>query len=154
MRCQAENAGLVIKAAPLHVQLKHLACGVNVIPAAMSNRPSTSSTTHTQQIAPTVPAAVQALAVPTPLLIDSQLPAYLLPCILSLLRESTGQVVRRKRQKEDELREEGLLPPIRNGKGKGKASEEEMSEVIEREALEKIERMGLMVGGYIAEKCV
>ena len=119
---------------------------------AMSNRPSTSSTTYTQQIAPTVPAAIHALAAPTPLLIDSQLPAYLLPCVLALLRGSAGHVVRRKRREENELREEGLLPPLETGKGKGKATEEEMSEVVEGEALKRVERIGLMVGGYVAEK--
>lgn len=117
----------------------------------MSNRPSTSSTTHTQQIVPTVPPAIHALAAPTPSLIDSQLPVYLLPCVLALLRESAGHVVRRKRREENELREEGLLPAV-DGKGKGKASEEEISEVIEGEALKRVERIGLMVGGYIAEK--
>ncbi len=117
----------------------------------MSNRPSPSSTTHTQQIVPTVPPAIHALAAPTPSLIDSQLPVYLLPCVLALLRESAGHVVRRKRREENELREEGLLPAV-NGKGKGKASEEEISEVIEGEALKRVERIGLMVGGYIAEK--
>lgn len=116
----------------------------------MSNRPSTSSTTHTQQIAPTVPPAVHALAAPTPLLIDSQLPSYLLPCVLALLRESSGHVVRQKRREEEELREEGLLPPL--DKGKGKASEAEMKELIEGEALKRVERIGLMVGGYVAEK--
>lgn len=39
-------------------------------------------------------------------------------------------------------------------KGKGRASEEEINEVIESEAMRRVERMGLKVGGYIAEKSV
>ena len=116
----------------------------------MSTRPSTSSTTHTAQIAPTVPAAIRALAAPTPSLIDNQLPSYLLPCVLNLLRDSAGHVIRRKRREEDDLREEGLLPVL--DKGKGKATEEDLENVVQEEAAKRVERMGLMVGGYVAEK--
>lgn len=116
----------------------------------MSGRPSTSSSAHPAQITPTVPQAIHILANPSPLLIDSQLPSYLLPAILNLLRESTGHVSRKKRAEEDELREEGLLPPLGVDKGKRKAVEEE----IEDEARRKVERIGLMVGGYVAEKRV
>ena len=119
----------------------------------MSNRLSSSSTTHAQQIAPTVPQAIHALAAPTPLLIDAQLPCYLIPCVLALLRQSASHVVRRKTRDEEELREEGLLPPGNTARGKGKASEEEEAkELIESEALKRLERIGLMLGGFVAEK--
>jgi hypothetical protein len=115
----------------------------------MSGRPSTSSATHTQS-APTVPPAIHNLASPPPSLIDSQLPAYLLPNVLDLLRESTNHVISRKRKEEDALREEGLVP----GKGKGKATAEDEARAVEEETNRKVERIGLMVGSYIAEKCV
>jgi hypothetical protein len=115
----------------------------------MSGRPSTSSATHTQS-APTVPPAIHNLAVPPPSLIDSQLPSYLLPNVLDLLRESTNHVISRKRKEEDTLREEGLLP----GKGKGKATPEDEARAVEEEMNRKVERIGLMVGSYIAEKYV
>jgi hypothetical protein len=113
----------------------------------MSGRPSTSSATHTQS-APTVPPAIHNLASPPPSLIDSQLPSYLLPNVLDLLRESTNHVISRKRTEEDALREEGLLP----GKGKGKATPEDEARAVEEETNRKVERIGLMVGSYIAEK--
>jgi hypothetical protein len=109
------------------------------------SRPSTSSTSHTQQIIPTVPSQIHTLAAPTPSLVDAQLPSYLLPCVLDLLRDSSKHVIQKKRKLEDELREEGLLP-----KEKGKAKED----MVEQEMARKVERMGLMAGGYIAEKWV
>ncbi|KAK8854814.1 hypothetical protein IAR55_003553 [Kwoniella newhampshirensis] len=122
----------------------------------MSNRPSTSSA-HLP-ILPTIPPALHLLATPTPTLIDSQLPSYLLPPVLELLRESSAHVIRRKRAEEDELRKEGLLPPLQ-GKGKGRAAngggggeEEDEKRLIDAELGKRIERIGLMVGGYIAEK--
>ncbi|WWD19037.1 hypothetical protein CI109_103495 [Kwoniella shandongensis] len=119
----------------------------------MSNRPSTSST-HLP-ILPTIPPALHHLAIPTPTLIDSQLPNYLLPPVLDLLRDSSAYVIRRKRAEEDELRKEGLLPPSsgQQVKGKGKAGDdEEEKRLIEEELGKRVERIGLMVGGYIAEK--
>jgi hypothetical protein len=106
---------------------------------------------------------VHALASPTPLLIDAQLPGYLLPPVLSLLRDSAAHVVRQKRSAEDALRAEGLLPGTGpgtdtngngngNGKGKGRAAEDDEAELIEGEMMKRVERIGLMVGGYIAEK--
>jgi hypothetical protein len=93
------------------------------------------------------------MANPPPALIDAQLPAYLLPAVIDLLRDSTAHVIRKKLREEDELREEGLLPPVprpkHSDKGKGKASEEEQ---VRDELEKKVERMGLMMGGYIAEK--
>jgi hypothetical protein len=117
----------------------------------MSGRPSTSSATHTQT-APTVPPVIHNLAAPPPLLIDSQLPSYLLPNVLDLLRESTRHVISKKRKEEDTLREEGLLPVTENGKGKGKATAEDEDRAVEEEMNRKVERIGLMVGSYIAEK--
>ncbi|ORY35608.1 NO signaling/Golgi transport ligand-binding domain-containing protein [Naematelia encephala] len=112
----------------------------------MSTRPSTSSSAQPTQIAPTVPPPIHILANPIPALIDSQLPSYLLPYVIDAIRQSTAHVMERKKAQEDELRAEGLLPPLE--KGKGRASPEE----IEDEALKKVERIGLMVGGFIAVK--
>jgi hypothetical protein len=118
----------------------------------MSGRPSTSSASHTQT-APTVPPAIHNLAAPPPLLIDSQLPSYLLPNVIDLLRDSTKHVITRKRKEEDALREEGLLPLDQGkGKGKGKATAEDEAKAVEEEMNRKVERIGLMVGSYIAEK--
>ena len=116
--------------------------------ASMSGRPSASSTTHTQPVAPTVPAAIHALADPPPTLIDSHLPSYLLPEVLRCLQESSSHVIRRKRKLEDEYRAEGLIPRD-NGKRKGP---EDDKRLIDAEIAGKIERMGLMVGGYVAER--
>ncbi|WWC63262.1 uncharacterized protein I303_105862 [Kwoniella dejecticola CBS 10117] len=132
----------------------------------MSSRPSTSST-HLP-IPPSIPPALHALANPPPALIDAQLPNYLLPNVLDLLRDSSRHVIRRKRAQEDSLRAEGLLPPLSSlsslslekgqGKGKGKQvlteqeEEEEQNKLVEQEVAQKVERVGWMVGGYIAEK--
>lgn len=120
----------------------------------MSARQSTSSAAHAhnQQIAPTVPQAIHALAAPVPSLIDAQLPNYLLPCVLDLVRDSTRHVLRRKRKEQDDLREEGLHPPLDKGKGRANDDQDEEASLVEEESRKKIERMGLMVGGYIAEK--
>jgi hypothetical protein len=91
------------------------------------------------------------MAAPTPALIDSQLPNYLLPCVLDLLRSSSLHVVQRKRKQEDELRAEGLLPPLDKGKAKATAEDEERR-LIAEETAKRVERIGLMVGGYVAEK--
>lgn len=121
----------------------------------MSGRPSTSSASHTQT-APTVPPAIHNLAAPPPQLIDSQLPSYLLPCVLDLLRDSTRHVISKKRDEEVSIREDGLLPSSGNltddVKGKGKASDEDEEKAVEEELNRKVERIGLMVGGYVAEK--
>ncbi|OCF42700.1 transporter particle component [Kwoniella heveanensis CBS 569] len=126
----------------------------------MSARPSTSST-HLPP-APSIPPAIHHLATPAPILIDSILPSYLLPNVLNLLRDSSRSVVRRKKEEEDQLRAEGLLPPLQSdtsgqgqgqGKGKGKVDEGHEEERLVEVALgKKVERIGLMVGGYIAEK--
>lgn len=79
--------------------------------------------------------------------------------MLDLLRDSTRHVIQKKRKEEDELREEGFLPPTmtvgENVKGKGKASStsaEDEARAVEQELAKKVERIGLMVGGYVAEK--
>lgn len=118
----------------------------------MSARPSSSSAPH-QQIVPTVPSAIHALAAPTPALIDSQLPNYLLPFVLDLLKSSTTHVVQRTRKQEAELREEGLLAPLDKGKSRATAEDED-NRIIEEETAKRVERIGLMVGGYVAEKWV
>ncbi|KAK4683388.1 hypothetical protein P7C73_g6886, partial [Tremellales sp. Uapishka_1] len=112
----------------------------------MSVRPSTSSSHLPPTVVPTVPAALHSLSTPTPLLVDSQLPAYLLPSVIDLLRDSTAHVIRKKQAEEDALIAEGLLPP----KGKEKASEGDKS--VQDELVKRIERIGLMVGGFVAEK--
>lgn len=111
----------------------------------MSSRPS--STSHSYPVAPTVPSALHILASPTPLLLDAALPTYLIPQVVRALRESAEYVVRRRIAHEDKLREEGLIP----GKGKGRA-DEEVRELIDKESAERVESIGLMVGGFIAEK--
>ncbi|WVF72774.1 hypothetical protein IAT40_007592 [Kwoniella sp. CBS 6097] len=128
----------------------------------MSARPSTSST-HLPA-APSIPPAIHHLATPAPILIDSILPSYLLPNVLNLLKDSSRSVIRRKKEEEDSLRSEGLLPPLPPpadiygggtgaGKGKGKVDEvEEEERLVDAELGKKVERIGLMVGGYIAEK--
>lgn len=125
-----------------------------------------SSTSARQAITPTVPPMVHSLANPSPHLLDAQLPAYLLPCVLDLMRDSTRHVVRRKLAEEDALRDEGLLPSAsgssggaaaaaaRDNKGKGRMSAEDEERLIESEALKRVERIGLMVGGHIADKSV
>lgn len=75
--------------------------------------------------------------------------------MLDLLRDSTRHVIQKKRKEEDELRDEGLLPPTtENVKGKGKASAEDEARAVEQELGKKVESIGLMVGGYVAEKQV
>jgi hypothetical protein len=69
-----------------------------------------------------------------------------------LLRDSTRHVISKKRREEDALREEGLLPSLDQGKGKGKATAEDEARAVEEEMRRKVERIGLMVGSYIAEK--
>lgn len=113
----------------------------------MSSRPS--STSHAYASAPTVPSALHLLAAPTPTLLDAALPGYLLPQVVRLLRESAEHVVRRRITREEELRAEGLIPG--GGKGKGRA-EGDVREMIDKEGSDRVERIGLMVGGYIAEK--
>ncbi|WVO13434.1 hypothetical protein L204_101050 [Cryptococcus depauperatus] len=107
------------------------------------SRPSSSST-HLP-IAPTVPPALHSLANPAPVLIDAQLPGYLLPCVLDLLRESSKRQVMKRRAEEEQLRNEGLLPLQSE-------NEPEEAAVVEEELAKRIERIGIMVGGYIAEK--
>ena len=110
------------------------------------------------------------MANPAPDLIDAHLPTYLLPGVLDLLRESTVYSVRKRRKAERALADEGVLPMsmarlgIDKGKGKGRADaqvdgqegdaegEGEGDELVEEELAKKVERMGLMVGGYVAEK--
>lgn len=116
----------------------------------MSSRPS--STSHSYPIAPTVPSALHILASPTPLLIDASLPGYLLPQVVRSLRDSAEHVVRRRLSREERLREEGLIPASpSSSKGKSRADGAVM-QMIDKEAMERVERIGLMVGGYVAEK--
>ncbi|WWC90738.1 uncharacterized protein L201_005675 [Kwoniella dendrophila CBS 6074] len=148
----------------------------------MSSRPSTSSSSnihpgggYQQSATPSIPPALHQLANPSPILIDSQLPNYLLPNILDLLKDSSKYVIKKKKHQEDVLVKEGLLPrppnpSNSNSKGKnkqkdshgdnalGEEEEEEEEEdegtnkLIQVELQKRIERIGLMVGGYIAEK--
>lgn len=108
------------------------------------SRPSSTST-HVA-VAPTVPQVLHILANPPPTLTDAQLPGYLLPPTFNLLRESSAHVIRKKKEEEDELRNEGLLPPLSEKDAKDE------SRLIEEELSKRIGRIGLMVGGFIAEK--
>ncbi|WVQ74959.1 hypothetical protein IAR50_004567 [Cryptococcus sp. DSM 104548] len=109
------------------------------------SRPSSVAASH-PPIAPTIPPALHLLANPPPTLLDAHLPNYLLPPALDLLRQSSAYVVRKRRAQEEELRSEGLLPPR---PGRGDVDEDAM---VEEELGKRIERIGLMVGGLIAEK--
>lgn len=91
-------------------------------------------------IVPTVPQPIHSLANPAPHLIDSQLPNYLIPASFDLLHASTRHVVERKRREEEFLRDEMSL------KGKAKADD------VEEETAKRLERIGIMVGGHVAEK--
>lgn len=91
------------------------------------------------------------MAAPTPSLIDAQLPNFLLPYVLDLLRSSSSHVVQRKCKEEEDLRAEGLLPPLDKGKARATAEDDERR-LVEEETAKRLERIGLMVGGYIAEK--
>ncbi|WVR07575.1 hypothetical protein IAU60_004617 [Kwoniella sp. DSM 27419] len=116
----------------------------------MSARPSSSSS-HLP--APSVPSALHHLASPSPSLIDSQLPHYLLPSALDLLRDSATHVIRQSRAEENALRSDGLLPALDKGKGKAKGDQDrEEARLIDEALAQRTERIGLMVGGYIAEK--
>ncbi|EIW67294.1 hypothetical protein M231_01604 [Tremella mesenterica] len=117
----------------------------------MSSRPS-SSAAHPPAPAPTVPQAIHQLAIPNPTLIDSHLPTYLLPCVYDVLRQSTAHAIAKKRKAEQDLVDEGLITfsSLSLEKGKGKAEVEEG--VVDEELTKRLERIGLMVGGYIAEK--
>ncbi|WWC71595.1 uncharacterized protein I206_105553 [Kwoniella pini CBS 10737] len=122
----------------------------------MSSRPSTSSS-HLPIQTPSIPPALHSLANPIPCLIDSQLPNYLLPNLLNLLNESSKYVIKKKKIEENQLRLEGLIPKLEKGKGKQiindqEEEEKEINKLINEEVNKKIERIGLMVGGYIAEK--
>ena len=111
---------------------------------------SASSSSPYPQIQPSLPSALHQLSAPTPTLIDSQLSAYLIPSVLDALKSSSRAAVRRRREWE---RSEGLYSQEAKGKGKPDEAEEEEEEV--KAALRsRIEAMGLMVGGTIAERSV
>lgn len=100
-------------------------------------RPPSSATTPHALVAPVAPAAVHQLASPTPLLVDASLPGYLLPAALSALAESSAHALERRIRAEQEA-------------GEG---EEVVKEGLVTEAVTKrTERIGLMVGGFVAEK--
>ena len=121
----------------------------------MSSRPS--STAHSHSVAPTVPSTIHLLASPTPLLLDSNLPNYLLPEVIASLQAGVSHVVRKRIEEEEKLREEGLLPPM-SSKARGKLkqtqqeAEAEIAREVDEEVRERLSKMGQMVGGFIAEK--
>ncbi|KAL7423888.1 hypothetical protein Q5752_001473 [Cryptotrichosporon argae] len=118
----------------------------------MSSRPASTSASA-PGINPTVPVAIHHLAAPAPRLLDAQLPAYLLPQAIAALTASATHVVRRRLGAEAEMREQGLLPPLLTGSGKGKEKETEPdAAMVEGEVAARLERMGQLVGGYVAEK--
>lgn len=128
----------------------------------MSGRPTSSATTPHAPIAPTAPQAVHAMATPTPLLVDASLPGYLLPAAISALSDSAAFAVRRRLAAEREA--EGGEPSSSSSnvidageKGKGRAgaggdADADMPLLVDEAVAARIERMGLMVGGYVAEK--
>jgi hypothetical protein len=80
------------------------------------------------------------------------MPNYLLPSVIDLLRSSTSHVITKQRRQEDELRAEGLLPPLDKGKGRANPVDDD-KRLVEEETAKRVERIGLMVGGFVAEKC-
>ena len=46
-----------------------------------------------------------------------------------------------------------MLPPLDKGKSRATAEDED-NRIIEEETAKRVERIGLMVGGYVAEKWV
>lgn len=102
------------------------------------------------------------MATPTPLLVDASLPGYLLPAAITALSDSAAFAVRRRLAAEREA--EGGEPSSSSSnvidageKGKGRAgaggdADADMPLLVDEAVAARIERMGLMVGGYVAEK--
>lgn len=88
------------------------------------------------------------------MLIDASLPAYLLPEALNALADSAAAAVRRRIAAETEAEGESasMLDATPADGGKGKGREADMPQLIEAAVATRVERMGYMVGGYIAEK--
>lgn len=87
-----------------------------------------------------------------PTLIDSQLPGYLVPSVLDALRESSRVAVRRQREWE---RSEGpFTADSVKGKAKQGEGDQEEEEQVKQALRNRIEAIGLVVGGTIAERCV
>lgn len=83
------------------------------------------------------------------MLVDASLPAYLLPAALSALADSAAAAVKRSIAAETEAEGESLnMLDAVGDKGKGK----DMSLLVDAAVHARVERMGVMVGGYIAEK--
>ncbi|BEJ17875.1 hypothetical protein CspHIS471_0701430 [Cutaneotrichosporon sp. HIS471] len=117
---------------------------------SQGHRPPSSATTPHAPIAPVAPAAVHQLATPTPFLVDSSLPAYLLPAALSALADSAAAAVRRRIAAETEAEGESSSMLDVGNKGKEKAAD--MPLLVDAAVATRVERIGYMVGGYIAEK--
>ncbi|KAL1406422.1 hypothetical protein Q8F55_008121 [Vanrija albida] len=121
------------------------------------SRPPSSSTTPHAPIAPIAPPAVHALAAPVPALVDAALPAYLVPAALKALTDSASYAVHRRLEAEREAEgsAEGAFATeaAAAAKGKGKsAAADAVPGIVEEAVATRMERIGFMVGGFIAEK--
>lgn len=118
---------------------------------SQGHRPPSSATTPHAPVAPIAPAGVHQMATPTPLLVDASLPVYLLPAALSALADSAAAAVRRRIAAETEAEgESSSMLDAGDGKGKGRAAD--MPLLVDAAVATRLERIGYMVGGYIAEK--
>lgn len=119
-------------------------------------RPQSSATTPHAPITPMAPAAVHAMAAPAPLFVDASLPGYLVPAAMEALAESTATAIRRRMALEREVEgSEGSAagPNFHDIPDKDEhVTEEQVPKLVEEGVAVRLERMGLMVGGYVAEK--
>lgn len=91
-----------------------------------------------------------------PPFVDSSLPGYLVPAAMQALAESTASSIRRRLALEREAEGGGgaagpnwhEIPD----KDTGRVTEEQVPRLVEEGVAVRLERMGLMVGGFVAEK--
>lgn len=105
-------------------------------------RPASSVTTTHALVSPMAPPAVHQLATPTPLLVDATLPGYLLPAALSALAESSAHALERRAALESDA----------EGTGAGVEDKDKKRAEVKDAVSKRTERIGLMVGGFVAEK--
>lgn len=97
------------------------------------------------------------MATPVPPLVDASLPGYLVPAAMTVLAESTASSIRRRLalEREAEGGEGSASGPNAHEtpeKGKTRAAEDDVPRLVEEGVAIRLERMGLMVGGFVAEK--
>jgi hypothetical protein len=93
------------------------------------------------------------MASPVPPLVDASLPSYLLPAAITALAESTAAAARRRLALERAAEGDSAVSANAHATpDKGKAGEEQIPRLVEEGVAARLESIGLMVGGYIAEK--